>query len=372
MVVVHGTYMPAWKEIRLGGLNRMSRNHMHFAKGYSFQGPEGEETQEVISGMRMTCDVFIEIDTTLAMRSGIAFYESKNGVILTEGYDGNLPPCFFKDVYCRADKLAEYKKEVSEKLFDMETIEYDHNVNPYETGPKLTLDLVDKNKPLRGQRVLVMRIRPSPSVTAYFSSKYFFVLDFEANCVRTGALVPQEIVEFPVVAVDPIKCQAVSDLVFHHYLKPKYHELTPFCTELTGITAEMLQDGISLEDSLARFELFLKDNKIAAEDFVFVTCGDWDLRTCLRKEAQYKKIELPTCFQRYINIKDLFQRATFRKSKKTGMVGMLNEFGLKLEGRHHSGIDDTKNIAKILAKILERGFFVSDYFVKPVKNSGKK
>ena len=34
---------------------------------------------------------------------------------------------------------------------------------------------------------------------------------------------------------------------------------------------------------------------------------------------------------------------------------MLDELNIKLEGNHHSGIDDSKNIAKICLKILEDG-----------------
>ena len=37
----------------------MSRNHIHMAIGYP-------EDDQVISGMRNTCDIFIEIDTELA------------------------------------------------------------------------------------------------------------------------------------------------------------------------------------------------------------------------------------------------------------------------------------------------------------------
>ena len=42
----------------------MSRNHIHFAIGYP-----GDK--EVISGMRKTCDILIEIDLELAERNGI-------------------------------------------------------------------------------------------------------------------------------------------------------------------------------------------------------------------------------------------------------------------------------------------------------------
>lgn len=54
--------MQAWKEIKNSGLNRMKRNHIHFAAGYK---------KDVISGMRGNCDVFIEIDMGKAMNDGI-------------------------------------------------------------------------------------------------------------------------------------------------------------------------------------------------------------------------------------------------------------------------------------------------------------
>ena len=37
------------------------------------------------------------------------------------------------------------------------------------------------------------------------------------------------------------------------------------------------------------------------------------------------------------------------------MVGMLQYLKLKLDGRHHSGIDDTRNIAKIMIKMIKDG-----------------
>jgi len=48
----------------------MGRNHVHFAIGMP-----GEK--EVISGMRMTCDVFIELDMEKALKDGMKIYISK-------------------------------------------------------------------------------------------------------------------------------------------------------------------------------------------------------------------------------------------------------------------------------------------------------
>lgn len=55
----------------------MARNHVHFAP--KFPG------NEVISGMRKTCDILIEIDIPKANKNGIDFYQSENEVILSRG-----------------------------------------------------------------------------------------------------------------------------------------------------------------------------------------------------------------------------------------------------------------------------------------------
>ena len=74
--VIHGTYSKFWDAIKKEGLKRMSRNHIHFAPGRP-------KDKEVVSGMRTSCDVIIEIDLAAAIKAGISFFISTNNVILT-------------------------------------------------------------------------------------------------------------------------------------------------------------------------------------------------------------------------------------------------------------------------------------------------
>lgn len=97
-VVVHGTFKQFWDPISKEGLKTMTRNHIHFAIGYV-----GDK--EVISGMRKSCDVYIEIDIIKAIKDGIDFYTSNNNVILTAGIGNVLPPKYFKIVRDRAGKV---------------------------------------------------------------------------------------------------------------------------------------------------------------------------------------------------------------------------------------------------------------------------
>ncbi|AYV85382.1 MAG: RNA 2 - tpt1 family protein [Satyrvirus sp.] len=90
-IVVHGTTIEAYKLIKQTGINRMSRNHIHFAHGTP-------DDKSVISGMRKTSEVMVYIDVPKAMDAGIKFYKSSNGVILSEGINGIISPTFFLKV----------------------------------------------------------------------------------------------------------------------------------------------------------------------------------------------------------------------------------------------------------------------------------
>eukprot|EP00939_MAST-03C_sp_MAST-3C-sp1_P003313 g3313.t1 len=92
-ICLHGTYREAWTNIEAsGGLSRMKRNHIHFAKG--FPGSSG-----VISGMRKTCEIFIYVNVARCLADGIKFYESANAVLLSPGNSiGFIPLKYFDKV----------------------------------------------------------------------------------------------------------------------------------------------------------------------------------------------------------------------------------------------------------------------------------
>ena len=62
----------------------------------------------------------------------------------------------------------------------------------------------------------------------------------EANCTKNEepSLSFNEVVELPVLILDTELCKVVGE--FHTYIKPTSDKLTQFCTELTGITEDMV------------------------------------------------------------------------------------------------------------------------------------
>ena len=98
-IVVHGTYHNAWEFIKNTGLNRMSRNDIHFSIGYP-------DDDYVLSGMKNDTEVIIELNAPLAITNDIKIYISSNRVILSPGIDGVIPVCYFKKVTdCTTGKL---------------------------------------------------------------------------------------------------------------------------------------------------------------------------------------------------------------------------------------------------------------------------
>ncbi|PAV19632.1 trna phosphotransferase 1 [Pyrrhoderma noxium] len=92
-MAVHGTNQKAWETIQKEGLSPMNRTYIHLAQHW------GHIKGCNIPGLRNRSNVLIYIDVDRAIRSGIKFYLSANGVVLTKGDEtGYLRPEFFMRV----------------------------------------------------------------------------------------------------------------------------------------------------------------------------------------------------------------------------------------------------------------------------------
>ncbi|WP_299434296.1 3'-5' exonuclease [uncultured Aquimarina sp.] len=124
-------------------------------------------------------------------------------------------------------------------------------------------------------------------------------------------------------------------------IKPERSEVSPFCTELTTITKELLdQEGVSFIEACE-----ILRTEYQGHQHTWASYGQYDLNM-IKKQCNYREIEYPLS-QNHINVKELFTE-TKGLRKKTGMKGALGMLDIPLEGTHHRGVDDAKNIAKIL------------------------
>lgn len=197
--------------------------------------------------------------------------------------------------------------------------------------------------------------------------EFVVVLDFEAVCVEDHLPKPkpQEIIEFPAIIFDLTQQMTID--VFHYYIKPQVHsKLSNFCINLTGISQNQVDNGISLQDALERHNEWLIINGLVEKvtnkklkRWAYLTCGEWDLFTCLPENCVYHKYNIPDYFNHYINLIPLFEK--FYNTKARGMVTMLQLLSIPLIGHHHSGIDDCHNILSIVKNMVSRGYKFKSY-----------
>lgn len=174
---------------------------------------------------------------------------------------------------------------------------------------------------------------------------YLFVVDFEATCDEPRSGNPPEIIEFPCVVVDSKTKQVVNE--FHYYVRPQNDKiLSEFCKNLTGITQEQVDTALSFEEVVKLFMDLLHKY----EDPLLITCGDWDFREGYVSSWKINNNKDLWFADSWCNLKIIFQECY--GGSHWGMKKMLEELNIPLAGRHHSGIDDARNIASIVIRIL--------------------
>ncbi|MEG4322279.1 MULTISPECIES: 3'-5' exonuclease [unclassified Microcoleus] len=175
---------------------------------------------------------------------------------------------------------------------------------------------------------------------------YYLVLDLEATCCDKGSIArnQMEIIEIGAVMVDPTTLAIVDE--FQTFVKPIRHPiLTEFCTSLTSIA----QTEVEIAPTYPEACILLKNWLSGYSNGVFGSWGEFD-RKQFKKDSNFHQLPFPIAYP-HVNLKKMFTE-TQGLPKRCGMEQALELVGLPLEGTHHRGIDDARNIAKLLPYIL--------------------
>jgi len=270
----------------------------------------------------------------------------------------------------------------------------------------------------RSKRRLNAKQRSSARVSkaSSLASDYLVVVDFEATCEKNAPDYEHEIIEFPAVLLRTADVTVVDE--FHTYVRPTENStLSAFCTELTGINQTTVDAAPTLAVALRNFNSWLEGHGLppdkaakalsvlhpedrspeksakeapagvvaasadgasrldpadaaeaaaeAAEaagyeaKFALCTDGPWDLKhflaaECLRKGGELDRLHADSPhLQLWVNLRWL--HAQFYNKPRMGVSACLRYHRLTFEGRPHSGIDDTRNIARIAQRLLLDG-----------------
>jgi len=170
------------------------------------------------------------------------------------------------------------------------------------------------------------------------------IVDIESTCWENLQAPPGEISEIIEIGVCTLKIESgQAGDKRSIFVKPTLSKISPFCTQLTTITPEMVeQEGIDFADACA----MLRD-EYQSESRLWASWGNYDQRMFI-EQCERMGVDYPYS-EKHCNAKNLFANLY---GKRMGMAQALDIIGLELEGTHHRGGDDAWNIARVLSYLL--------------------
>jgi len=169
------------------------------------------------------------------------------------------------------------------------------------------------------------------------------IIDLECTCNDSP---PFGMEEYEVIEIGAVACEMSADGLsiideLQFYVKPIVKPvLTPFCIQLTGIGQEIVDQAKALSEVLPKLYDWMLKNDLTA-------WGSWgNDRSQFIIETRVKDLNNPIKDIQHFDIKKIFSQ---NFGWRVGMTRALSLRGLQGEGRLHSGIDDAKNVAKLLA-----------------------
>jgi len=173
---------------------------------------------------------------------------------------------------------------------------------------------------------------------------YHLVIDLEATTSEGGRVFPpheMETIEIGAVLVRASTLEPEAE--FQTFIRPIRHPvLLPFCVALTSIRQDMVDGAPLFPEAFSE----MKRRMIANRDGLVVwgSWGNFDAlqfeRDCLLHDIQY---DMPT----HLNLKEALSDVQGWR-KRYGMGKALTRCGLTPLGTPHRGIDDARNIARML------------------------
>lgn len=173
----------------------------------------------------------------------------------------------------------------------------------------------------------------------------YIVLDLEATCWKERSKGKQhEIIEIGALAISE-EGKVLGE--FSEFIRPVIHpELSPFCTELTSITQDQVDEAKTFPSVIQEFQDWIGVGK---EEYWLGSWGFYDKKQ-FEKDCKFHSLDT-AWLSPHLSIKHQHQKI-LNLAKPLGMDRALSMESFELDGTHHRGIDDARNISKIFLKYL--------------------
>jgi inhibitor of KinA sporulation pathway (predicted exonuclease) len=183
--------------------------------------------------------------------------------------------------------------------------------------------------------------------------KYFLIVDLEATCNNDGSIprIEMETIEIGAVLINEDDLEIVD--TYTTFIRPTIHPyLSNFCTKLTTIHQEDVVYAPKFSSALVDFENWINPYTETG-DILFCSWGDYD-KNQLKQDAWFHSVSLPYPFNaEHYNIKTNFSISQKRK-KLYGLAKALRIINEVVDGTLHRGIDDARNMVKLMPYVLGR------------------
>lgn len=170
------------------------------------------------------------------------------------------------------------------------------------------------------------------------------ILDLEATCwAETKLTFKPEIIEIGAVKVD-LKTNQILD-TFDALVRPTLNpELSDFCTNLTGITTDMVKGSEYFWQVYPKFVRWAGSKNKG----LIGAWGDYDGRA-LRRDVTLHNLDWELT-ERYLNISHFYLLK--KGGKKRGLLQASQESGIEFEGPQHRALADALVTAKIFMTLV--------------------
>lgn len=176
--------------------------------------------------------------------------------------------------------------------------------------------------------------------------EYYLVIDIEATCDKDDSFPrrEREVIEMGAVIVEAMTLDIIDE--YQSFVKPVRHpRLTKFCMELTGIRQIEVEIAPYFPQMLTDMTKWLRGYPNA----LFCSWGKFD-QVQIERDCIYHHVPYPFG-KGYWNLKKAYSKRNGLR-REMGVINALKMAGIRFQGQHHRGLDDARNVARLLPFIV--------------------